>query len=1048
MSCGSLLRDCAQICSDCHSATSNALGLRGLTASGCNQLAREIALKLVACTSDSLCLRHPSKHVWRMLRECFVACTAWLFPAHMKWKRSNKHVELVWAASCVCRSILWLSANRHSRWAKKAGSLLEPRHREAIWRECRPKHWTCAEVRSHVDSLLGMQLLAIFPGVDTDSLFGLRRDACAGLYTWVSTRGYYVGIAHALRASAPSCSGVAARWLEHLALTLRPHCRDSGKLRYKLMRGLRPDQMFFLLCRTGDWQRVSFLEQLEIKSRRPNANVRLSQTTCSVACKRPRGRPPKFARKQCASTESGPFDFCDGGTRREVKQVCAVPAVATDFRSLYVERIKLNYVVHGVSGPLDIYAPDKGQLLAVWSGSKGAVIDWQLLERKWRTGCGPAALARFVPQLVGKGRKTMATKRINAELQARLLPTVRGVTCHVPRESMLPVFRSTVKSLVFRSARHWNLDERKWLCSRVRLVPGVMPKFRDAWNAPMVCKDQGTDAAKLTDSCCRPQALTLVSKVWDVPRRPSVAEDAASASAAGKELCAQLHLGVPEVGLFSGMLALDATYQRERRFFSATACDYHRYTSDMVFDPTSEVLAPDDKQKKFMWLMPRVVYLWFLWFFATLAPAWRLTQLSVADANSWCYSVLDCLLTDRLKVFLAFRRYTRVVPYCYATVKSKCFRARQWVCKKASHSCFRKVVSFATWPARKRWRFVHRALETVMKEVGGGDEVWSLGEACRTMRSRLQTAGVRAHSGHTTCARCCCRKPSVVILTADAGQFFEAVSPGYASRVVRACLVRALRVKRKEVVTVLRNRKRSSFIGGTLAGSNSSSYRFSFDELFLAFVAAMMVNLCSVGSAIFHMSGLPIGGVLSKIAASFVLGHEEFEWECNVARRAAAGFTATTSSWNREVARARYVDDLLWASRVYCRACLVDAIRLTYSVTFDIQDDCSLIKWLDLQLCSVTLQWRMAPKSWALAPAWAVSPCYLRSFFGGRFHRWAEVPLCDEAWLDALVEVLLDLKLVGWPRSVVRAAAFQAWRSQDQRRKHLLLRGLKSTWRS
>ena len=147
--------------------------------------------------------------------------------------------------------------------------------------------------------------------------------------------------------------------------------------------------------------------------------------------------------------------------------------------------------------------------------------------------------------------------------------------------------------------------------------------------------------------------------------------------------------------------------------------------------------------------------------------------------------------------------------------------------------CFRKVVSFATWPLRKRCRFVHRALETVVKEAGGGDEVWSLGEACYAMRRRMLIAHVRAHSGCSSCARCCCDKPSVVVLTADAGQFFEAVSPGYAERVVRVCLVRACMVERKEVVTVLCNKTRTSFIGGTLAGSCSSSYRLSLDELSL-----------------------------------------------------------------------------------------------------------------------------------------------------------------------------------------------------------------------
>ena len=162
----------------------------------CEQLAHEVAMRLVACTSDAVYLRHLSKCVWIVLRECFVLCTASLFPARMKWKQSDKHVELVWAASCVCRSVLWLSGNRRCHWAKRAGVMPEQRHCEAVWQECPPKDWTSDDVRSQVDSLLCLQLPAIFPD-DAHRFSGFRRDACVGLYTWVLTSGYYFGIGHA-----------------------------------------------------------------------------------------------------------------------------------------------------------------------------------------------------------------------------------------------------------------------------------------------------------------------------------------------------------------------------------------------------------------------------------------------------------------------------------------------------------------------------------------------------------------------------------------------------------------------------------------------------------------------------------------------------------------------------------------------------------------------------------------------------------------------------------------------------------------------------------
>lgn len=195
------------------------------------------------------------------------------------------------------------------------------------------------------------------------------------------------------------------------------------------------------------------------------------------------------------------------------------------------------------------------------------------------------------------------------------------------------------------------------------------------------------------------------------------------------------------------------------------------------------------------------------------------------------------------------------------------------------------------------------------------------------------------------------------------------------------------------------------------------------------------------------MGGLPIGGVLSKIAASYVLGFEEHEWLCDIVRRSSLGFIALSSSWDCEVARGRYVDDILWVSAVYCHGCLAAALPYMYSVPFTVEPERAVVKWLDMHFCSVSLTWSMAPKVWAFPPPWGAEKGFLRSFFGGRLHRWQEVPLDTGSWTEAVVNVLVDLKIAGWPFSVVRAAAFQAWRGPCRARKALLLCALKRTWR-
>ena len=64
----------------------------------------------------------------------------------------------------------------------------------------------------------------------------------------------------------------------------------------------------------------------------------------------------------------------------------------------------------------------------------------------------------------------------------------------------------------------------------------------------------------------------------------------------------------------------------------------------------------------------------------------------------------------------------------------------------------------------------------------------------------------------------------------------------------------------------------------------------------------MVHGFVSCRDACFRMEGLPIGGVLSKVAASIVLGCEEEAWLYNVVLRKRLGFAATTLLWDREVA--------------------------------------------------------------------------------------------------------------------------------------------------
>ena len=192
----------------------------------------------------------------------------------------------------------------------------------------------------------------------------------------------------------------------------------------------------------------------------------------------------------------------------------------------------------------------------------------------------------------------------------------------------------------------------------------------------------------------------------------------------------------------------------------------------------------------------------------------------------------------------------------------------------------------------------------------------------------------------------------------------------------------------KNTVTVLRGRRRHAYLGGSVYPQGATSYCFLIFDLVLAFAACMFMGLCRVGDACFRMEGLPIGGVLSKVAASIVFGCEEEAWLHNVVLRKRLGFAATTLLWDREVARARYVDDVLWISGVYCQQCLHLALDTMYTVKFDIASDGPVVNWLDVSLDVNRLQWFMIEKPWVFPPYWAAPSGFLRSFF-----QWSVSPL-------------------------------------------------------
>lgn len=154
------------------------------------------------------------------------------------------------------------------------------------------------------------------------------------------------------------------------------------------MRGLLPEHFFFLVCRVHDWPCVAALEQLEIKSRLPNANVQKRTPSGTAVVRRQRARPPKSMRTGQRS-KVGPFDAFDVACVRKVLPhspsdrlgVVLGHVESTSFCSLYALCQKRRYLFHSQVGSLDIYAPASRQLLIMWWKENGILVVPRLLFR-------------------------------------------------------------------------------------------------------------------------------------------------------------------------------------------------------------------------------------------------------------------------------------------------------------------------------------------------------------------------------------------------------------------------------------------------------------------------------------------------------------------------------------------------------------------------------------------------------------------------------------------------------------------------------------------
>ena len=165
-----------------------------------------------------------------------------------------------------------------------------------------------------------------------------------------------------------------------------------------------------------------------------------------------------------------------------------------------------------------------------------------------------------------------------------------------------------------------------------------------------------------------------------------------------------------------------------------------------------------------------------------------------------------------------------------------------------------------------------RGLDVILRASGMGFEVTDLSCAPKGLLRDVQLLLTGDNSN--LCERCGLPKTSLNGVVCDAGQFFEMVTPNDAVAAAQAVMQEVQRTTMKSTVTVLKTKKVHGFLGGSPNLFGLRSVVFSFADLLDCFWASTLVSFCYLGNLVFRLSGLPIGGLLSKVASGFVLAFD------------------------------------------------------------------------------------------------------------------------------------------------------------------------------
>jgi len=1005
------------------------------------------AMAVVEHMTVNLMHRWFPSEILRLISNLGVIAEQWLFVNDTKYRRHSKHVECIWAVCHVYCTTAWIVGNRATKQSKHAGSVMSTLHRDLIWAPWRLREMGPGVLRQVATSFAAMQTAA-FRAPD-------RQQSWSCVYGWLHAGFLYVGYAGHQRTHQVHNSGVTYRWLEHGMGKYKEQPAHCTRWRYTMARKFGPLLPGFVVLREGPMEAMKIVETLAIGALKPVANaqrvphdplqlsasVRTERTTTRRRRPLPSRRltlphpgptvddgtvtkrlvklalPPRQVHAAAAQWASPPT------TERAAKNIASSPIWSAPLPRL-LDQIRETQMLP--LGPINLYDQHMWPALVMWLCMPIASPDWHAIARSW--GCRhPALLLTTCLRLpMGRLRQQRLRQQLNRAMKAARLPALNPTIIKVPFAELIPITRTFIKETAKRSYR--DDCERAWILRQMRVVRGKAPSHKDDCCASAASKtvtheDLERLPASDTSAAILMKGAIFINKRWDIPKR---FDSAGLMNIVCEAVVGALH---PHVRHCKNAIQKAARYcefeaapsvRHLLRRWSDTNDAYDEHTHDMHV-PSGYTGVGDDKGKACGWHVPNLAFTASMYTYVTNSPFWEVTAMTWEQANKALQHILAELIPSHLHGWLSIDDTTPRLPHMYITVKSKCFDPNGGgrTCVKESHSCCRKIISYASWPKRRNWQMIARAVETTLKHYSHGAEIWRLKDAAKTYRARLTTVEAQAHEhirgpNACTCQRCGGSKLVWEGLVADAGQFFETVTPECVEDSMTFLFSCALKAGHPGKVTTITAPTRRAYFGGYKYNPVKHSKTFTLADLHCCVMAAANMSFASVGSRVVRLRGLPIGGFMSKIACSVVLGAAEQAWAQNQAHLLREGFLRTGQTWLQAVAWARYVDDAVLASPYLCRACLQDALNAFSPVQFDATADTRRLKWLDLVVDLDTLTFDMADKDFAMPPPWSARFADLRAYMIGRAARWAEVRLSSHEVTRLCIKMIAELHAQGW----------------------------------